>query len=199
MPGAKFHIFVTIHGNAKNEEIGDATQQYRDDGTLPLREVALETGKAAEQPQHEKGDEPENCQQEKLNDTGYQQHGILTFTGKTLEEGGIIVILTFIVVIHVFGQGLHTILFPQVGLGLVPIVAKVLQDIQEGYLTLQEHVSLQFLIALLGKVVGFLHTQISLLIMRTVSHQHCPVLGIHLEDFRGKDDAGVAQHLANGV
>ena len=87
----------------------------------------------------------------------------------------------------------------KVGLGLVPIVAGICQDIKERRLSVLEHIFLKGPIARFCIVVGFLQTQIGLLIMGTVGYHRSSVVGVHLQDLRGIEDTGIAQRLAYRV
>ena len=59
-----------------------------------------------------------------------------------------------------------------------------------------EDAGLQQFVVLLGVVVGFLQAQVDFLIVDAVGHDNSSAFGIHLEQFGGKIEAGVAVALA---
>ena len=197
MAGAHIDVLDAVLGESQYEVVGDGANEQRDDGEFPLGHVALQSGVAVQQPQHEQGDEPEAGDDDNLGGTDEQHQGVDRPAGHAVDVFRVLLVrgARFEGVVQ-FPQA---VLFAQVHLGLAPVVSRVGHDVEEGRLSVQEDVPLQVLVARLSVVVVFLQSQESLLVVGAVGHDFGAVVGVHLQHFRGVVNARVAQCLADGV
>ena len=192
MLDTKIYIFITIYREAENDEIEDRANQYWQNCKFLPWDITLEPCVAANEPENQQGNSPEECQCHKLQATEEHQQTVFRLTRHILKKCHIIPFRRIILFYALF-QFLNTILSFQIHLCLIPIVPRISQDVKERSLSFHKDIPLKVTIALLSIVVCFLQSQIRLLIMRTIIYHGSTVFCMHFQEFGSIADAGVTE------